>query len=49
MGGNIKLLNKIEKSVGDKAFVVNLVAPTLSNTIPDEILDMDSIGFQAIN
>lgn len=28
MGGNIKLLNKIQPSVGGKAFVLNIKAPT---------------------
>ena len=46
MGGEIKLLNKIRKTVGEKAFVLNVAAKVL---YPDETLLLESINFEEVS
>ena len=44
MGGEIKLVNKIDKSIGEKAFVINVEAKVLDDQLIQETLTLDEIS-----
>ena len=51
MDGDIELVNEIDKSIGEKAFVINVAAKVLAEDLPnfDDTLHLDGIAFKSID
>ena len=51
MDGDIELVNEIDKSIGEKAFVINVAAKVLAEDVPnfDDTVDLDGIALKSID
>ena len=51
MDGDIELVNKIDKSIGEKAFVINVAAKVLSEEVHkmNDELQLDGIALKPID